>query len=276
LLEQAYYLQGAPAFTGLAPQCWPVNWFSHSNFGGNFSPFMKFAGWDGIVIEGKSSSPVYINIIDDKVTLEDAGHLWGLDTWKTQKEIWKEQGKRHSVIYGNEWQELKNGYTIQRPAIITIGPAGENRSRIAALIHNGGSGSGQGGFGGVFGSKNLKAIAVLGTGSIKVAHPKDIFEVRQWFASKWPQDLRSGTGDISSCCLGCNRGCHSRDTVYGHDSDGCAESTWFNPPPPYKKPERRDMLKATDLIQQLGINGSELSYIGSRSFPSLKGTRYSR
>jgi aldehyde:ferredoxin oxidoreductase len=262
---------GRTSVSGLAPQCWPINWFSHSNFGGNFSPFMKFAGWDGIVIEGKSSSPVYINIINDKVTLEDAGHLWGLDTWKTQEEIWKDQSKRHSIIYGRQWQELENGYTIQRPAIVTIGPAGENKSRIAALIHNGGSGGGQGGFGGVFGSKNLKAIAVLGTGSIKVAHPIDIFEVRQWFASKWPADLRHGTGDISSCCLGCNRGCHSRDTVYGHDSDGCAESTWFNPPPPYKKSERRDMLKATDLIQRLGINGSELSYIGSRSFPSPPG-----
>ncbi|MGD9159713.1 MAG: aldehyde ferredoxin oxidoreductase N-terminal domain-containing protein, partial [Desulfobacteraceae bacterium] len=262
---------GRTSVSGLAPQSWPVNWFSHSNFGGVFAPFLKFAGWDGIVIEGKSDAPAYLNIIDDKVTLEDAKHLWGLDTWKTQEEIWKEQGARNSIKYGSQWQKAGNGYTLQRPAIVTIGPAGENKSRIASLIHNGGSGGGQGGFGGVFGSKNLKAVAVVGTGSIKVAHPKDILQVRQWFASKWPAGLRQGLGTISSCCLGCNRGCHSRDPVYGQDSDGCAESMWFNPPSPYKKASKRDMLKATDLIQQLGINGSELSYIGSRSFPSPPG-----
>lgn len=262
---------GRTSISGLAPQSWPVNWFSHSNFGGNFSSFLKFAGWDGVVIEGKSDTPVYLNIVDDNVTLEDARPLWGLDTWKTQEEIWKEQSKRASIRYGEQWQELQNGYTMQRPSIITIGPAGENKSRIAALIHNGGSGAGQGGFGGVFGSKNLKAVAVVGTGSIKVAHPENILEVREWFAAKWPAGLRRGAGSVSSCCLGCNRGCHSRDPVYGQDSDGCAESVWFNPPSPYKKPERRDMLKATDLIQQLGINGSEISYIGSRSFPSPAG-----
>ena len=259
---------GRTSVSGLAPQSWPVNWFSHSNFGGVFASFLKFAGWDGVVIEGKSDTPVYLNIIDDRITLEDAKNLWGLDTWKTQKEIWKEQSKRNSIRYGGQWQELGRGYTIQRPAIVTIGPAGENKSRIAALIHNGGSGGGQGGFGGVFGSKNLKAIAVLGTNSIRVADPKGIFEVREWFESRWPPSPRRGVGGVSSCCLGCNRGCHSRDPVYGQDSDGCAESVWFNPPTPYKKPERRDMLKATDLIQQLGINGSELSYIGSRAFPS--------
>ena len=262
---------GRTSVSGLAPQSWPVNWFSHSNFGGVFASFLKFAGWDGIVIEGKSSSPVYLNIVDDRVTIEDAKHLWGLDTWKTQQEIWKEQSTQKAIRYGEQWQKLERGYTIQRPAIVTIGPAGENKSRIAALIHNGGSGGGQGGFGGVFGSKNLKAVAVLGTSSIKVAHPGDILEVREWFTTKWPTGFRGGTGRVSSCCLGCNRGCHSRDPVYGQDSDGCAESVWFNPPSPYKKPERRDMLKATDLIQQLGINGSELSYIGSRSFPSPPG-----
>ena len=262
---------GRTSVSGLAPQSWPVNWFSHSNFGGVFAPFMKYAGWDGIVIEGRSDVPVYLNIVDDRVTLEDAKHLWGLDTWKTQEEIWKEQGRRNSVRYGEQWQGSKNGYTLQRPAIVTIGPAGENRSRIASLIHGGGSSSGQGGFGGVFGSKNLKAIAVIGTGSIEVAHPRGILEVRDWLESKWPAARRRGAGSISSCCLGCSKGCHSRDPVYGQDSDACAESVWFNPPPTYKKPERRDMLKATDIIQQLGINGSELSYIGSRSFPSPPG-----
>ena len=259
---------GRMSVSGLAPQSWPINWFSHSNFGGSFAAFLKFAGWDGVVIEGKSRTPVYLNIVDDTVTLEDAKELWGLDTWNTQEEIWKAHSQKNQVRYGEEWQKLGDRYTMQRPAIITIGPAGENKSRIASLIHGGGSGSGQGGFGGVFGSKNLKAIAVIGTGAIKVAHPKDIMNARDWLESNWPPARRQGAGSISTSCLGCGRGCHSREPVYGKDSDACAESTWFNPPAPYKPPTTRDRWKATDLIQQLGINGSELSYIGSRSFPS--------
>jgi aldehyde:ferredoxin oxidoreductase len=262
---------GRTSVSGLAPQSWPVNWFSHSNFGGNFAPFLKFAGWDGVVIEGKSRTPVYISIVDDTVTLEDAKDLWGLDTWNTQEEIWKAHSQKNKVRYGAEWQDLGGRYTIQRPAIVAIGPAGENKSRIAALIHGGGSGGGQGGFGGVFGSKNLKAIAVIGTGSIAVAHPKEIMNARDWLQANWPAARRSGAGSISSSCFGCGRGCHSREPVYGKDSDACAESTWFNPPTPYKAPTTRDRWKATDLVQQLGINGSELSYIGSRSFPSPPG-----
>jgi aldehyde:ferredoxin oxidoreductase len=260
---------GRTSVSGLSPQSWPINWFSHSNLGGTFAPFLKFAGWDGVVVEGKSESPVYINIVDDTVTLEDAKPLWGLDTWKTQEEIWKAQSAGANVRYGEQWQELGNRYTTQRPAIVTIGPAGETMSRIASLIHGGGSGSGQGGFGGVFGSKNLKAIVVIGTNPIKVAHPGEILKVRKWFETTWPPSAKRGAGSISSCCLGCNKGCHSRDPVYGQDSDACAESVWFNAPsPPYEQTLTRDRLKATDTVQKLGINASELSYIGSRSFPS--------
>ncbi len=76
------------------------------------------------------------------------------------------------IRYGKEWQEIDDRYTLQRPAIVTIGAAGENMTRVASLVHGGGSGAGQGGFGGVFGSKNLKAIAVIGTKGIKIADPR--------------------------------------------------------------------------------------------------------
>jgi aldehyde:ferredoxin oxidoreductase len=257
--------------SGLAPQSWPINWFSHSNFGGDFAAFLKFSGWDGIVIEGKAPAPVYLNIVDDKTTLENAKDLWGLDAWNTQEELWKAHSQKGGVRYGEQWQDLGSCYTTQRPAIVTIGPAGENRSRIASLIHGGGSGGGQGGFGGVFGAKNLKAIVVLGTAAIRVSDPKAIMNARDWLETNWPPPSRRGAGSISSSCAGCGRGCHSREPVYGKDSDACAESTWFNPPPPSKPPEARERWKATDLVQQLGINGSELSYIGSRSFPSPPG-----
>ena len=69
---------------------------------------------------------------------------------------WKMERSRLPVRYGCEWQKTGNGYSTQRPAIVAIGPAGENKSGIASLVHGGGSGTGQGGFAGVFGSKNLK------------------------------------------------------------------------------------------------------------------------
>jgi aldehyde:ferredoxin oxidoreductase len=263
---------GRTSVSGLAPQTWPVNWFGHSNFGGNFAPTLKMAGWDGVVVQGKADSPVYINIIDDRVTIEDAKWLWGLTVWDTQEEIWKQA----PVRYGSQWQKLSNSYTLQRPAIVTIGPAGENKSRIASLVHGGGSSAGQGGFGGVFGSKNLKAIAIIGTGSIKVADPKAVRDSREWFEANFPMSGQRGPGrsftNGVSGCMGCNRGCHSRSRLYGQDSDGCAESVWYSLPPPHKRTSPSDRWKAADLVQQFGLNASELSFMGSTSFPGLPGT----
>ena len=54
---------------GLGPQGYPVEWFTRSNFGGRFSTQLKYAGWDGIVVEGASDDPVWIQIIDDKVSI---------------------------------------------------------------------------------------------------------------------------------------------------------------------------------------------------------------
>lgn len=263
---------GRTSVSGLAPQTWPVNWFSHSNFGGSFAPVLKMAGWDGVVVQGKSDSPVYINILDDKVTIEDAKPLWGLTVWDTQEEIWK----KAPVRYGSEWQKLGDNFTTQRPAIVTIGPAGENKSRIASLIHGGGSGAGQGGFGGVFGSKNLKAIAVVGTGSIRVADPKAVRDSREWFEANFPMSGQRGPGrsltNGVSGCMGCYRGCHSRSQLYGMDSDGCAESVWYSLAPPHKPTSSSDRWKAADFVQQLGLNASDLSFMGSTSFPGLPGS----
>jgi len=261
--------------SGLGPQPWPVNWFSRSNFGGSFAPMLKFAGWDGVVVEGKSDSPVYINIVNDTVTLEDAQSLWGLDTWETQEEIWKQQSTKAAVRYGDEWQKLGNSFTTQRPAIVTIGPAGENQTRIAALIHGAGSGAGQGGFGGVFGSKNLKAIAVVGTGSIEVADPKAVRDAREWFADKWPMGGQRGPGRTYeagvSSCMGCYRGCRRRNAVYGNDSDACTESVWYSlASPPFKRTSEKDRYKACDTVQRLGLNSYDCCFGGALTFPSPK------
>ncbi|MCE5263490.1 MAG: aldehyde ferredoxin oxidoreductase family protein [Deltaproteobacteria bacterium] len=122
--------------------------FFHSIFGGYFGPEFKFAGYDGMVIEGQAAKPVYLWIDDDKVELRDAGHLWGRDPFKTQEIIRKEVGD----------DEIH---------IATIGGAGEGGVPFAMILLDMRA-AGRGGIGAVMGSKNLKAIAVRGTGSVTV------------------------------------------------------------------------------------------------------------
>ncbi len=251
--------------SGLSPQCWPVNWFCHSNFGGCFAGMLKMAGWDGVVVIGKAESPVYINIVDDKVTLEDAKSLWGLTTWETQERIWQ----RSPARYGTEWQKFGDGYSLQWPAIVTIGPAGENMVRVASLVHGGGSGAGQGGFGGVFGSKNLKAIVVIGTGSIKVADPKELRIAREWWHTTWPRFtglMRAETGVVGANCMACSRSCRNRNQIYGADSDNCAEATWYALAPPYQRTPTEVQWKSTDVAQKYGLNAMETCFMGPMSF----------
>ncbi len=252
---------GRTSVSGLSPQAWPINWFSRSNFGGSFAPMLKLAGWDGVVVEGKSENPVYINIVDDKVTLEDAKPLWGLDTWETQEEIWRLQSINAPVRYGSEWQKLGNNFTTLRPSIVTIGQAGENKARIASLVHGAGSGAGQGGYGGVFGSKNLKAIVVIGTGSVKVADPRAVMDAKDWFEDNWPRGQGINSGVAS--CMGCNRTCRARDRAFGKESN-CMDGAWYNlPVPPWTRTDATDRLKAADFIQKYGINAFDAAFGGA-------------
>ncbi|MEM0026960.1 MAG: aldehyde ferredoxin oxidoreductase family protein [Ignisphaera sp.] len=117
---------------------------------------LKKAGFDGLVIKGKAKSPVYLYIHDDAVEFRDASKLWGLDTFETD-------------------QVIKNEIGDQNIRVAAIGPAGENLVRfatIAADMHpNGPRVVGRTGMGAVMGSKNLKAIAVKGSGKIKIRDP---------------------------------------------------------------------------------------------------------
>jgi len=166
---------------GIGVQAYPIEWFTRSNFGGRFSSQLKYAGWDGIVIEGRADRPVWLNIINDQAALEDAGWLWGKDAKETQQEIWRRlAGERM-----DDWQQLGDALSTQKPAVLCIGPAGENLSRIGVLLHDSGSAAGQGGFGGIFGSKNLKAISVCGTGSVRIAKPGDLIQTWLWYKTNF-------------------------------------------------------------------------------------------
>lgn len=122
--------------------------FFHSIFGGYFAPELKYAGYDGLIVEGESERPVYLWIDDDHVEIRDAAHLWGKGTLEAEETIRNEIGD----------QEVQ---------IATIGEAGEELTPYA-LILLGIRAAGRGGMGAVMGSKKLKAIAVRGTGSVSV------------------------------------------------------------------------------------------------------------
>lgn len=114
---------------------------------------IKCAGYDSIVIEGRSSKPVYLLILDGKIEIRDAAHLWGKTTWETLDLIRKEL--RDPELH-----------------IVSIGPAGENLVRGACVIQDTGRAFGRCGQGAVMGSKNLKAIVAKGTGAVRIAEPE--------------------------------------------------------------------------------------------------------
>ncbi len=111
---------------------------------------LKKTGHDGIIFEGKAKKPVYLEIIDDQVTLKDASDLWGKETYETQNALKELLGKK-------------------RARVACIGPAGEKEAPIACIMNDDGRAAGRGGVGGVMGSKNLKAIVALGKNKITPA-----------------------------------------------------------------------------------------------------------
>ncbi len=130
--------------------------YGESDVGGSWGEELKKAGYDGVIVRGKAERPVYIWVNDGHVELRRADHLWGLDTYETDESIRQE---------------------TDRDATVTcIGPAGERLARIAAIMSDGihGRAAARCGLGAVMGSKNLKAIAVKGEGSVEVAKPEDL------------------------------------------------------------------------------------------------------
>ena len=132
--------------------------FGDANIGGFFGPEMKFAGFDQLIFIGQSEEPIYIFINDGQVEIKDAKHLWGLDTWETEKTIKK---------------ELKDN-NVQ---VVSIGPAGENLVRTAAIMHHISRAAAKCGMGTVMGSKKIKAVAVRGTGGVQVKHPEELEKI---------------------------------------------------------------------------------------------------
>ena len=150
---------------GIAPQTYPDELFAYSGFGGKFPSELKYAGFDHIVVTGRAERPVFIDIVDGDVSIVDAGDLWGETTWETEKRL---RAK------------------IDRPTLelLSIGPAGENLSLLAAIMNDKGRAAGRSGVGAVMGSKKLKAIVVSGSAEVPLADPEKTQAVRKEYIKK--------------------------------------------------------------------------------------------
>jgi aldehyde:ferredoxin oxidoreductase len=123
--------------------------WGESNCGGFWGPELRMAGYYGLWITGKAESPVYISIINGKVKIKPADHVWGMDTYSTQVAIKAELDDKN-------------------PRVAVIGPAGESLIPFAVILTDHARVAGRTGMGAVMGSKNLKAIAVKGNGKVPV------------------------------------------------------------------------------------------------------------
>lgn len=149
---------GRTLFVSLSPRTLPemVSW---SGLGGWFGAELKFAGYDGLIIEGKAEKPTYIFINDGEVQFLSAENLWGQYVHETQEMI--------EAIHGKDVKSF------------VIGPAGENLVRFASITTANDNAAAKVGFGAVMGSKNLKAVACRGTGKIVPYDIPKILELRK-------------------------------------------------------------------------------------------------
>ena len=190
---------GVPGFAGSR---WMVsgkspieNLWNFNNMGGAWGAQLKFAGYDGIVIQGKADALSYLCIEDDKVEIRDASAYKGKGSFATMDEMTSALGKGFRVV--------------------CVGPAGENMAHHAIMVGDQDS-TGCGGLGAVMGSKNLKAVAVHGTGKVNVADREKVRALR-----KEVKAIKAPPGNWSSLlgqdkmtknvCFGCIDGCIRQD-----------------------------------------------------------------
>ncbi len=138
--------------------------FGDANCGGNFGPFMKFAGFDGVVLEQASPEPVYLLLDDGEISVHDAGDLWGLDVAATEEKF--------KELYGD------------KIAVASIGPVGESASLLAAIMNDRDRAAGRSGLGAVMGSKRVKALVARGGQEIPLADAEKMKALRKAYVAE--------------------------------------------------------------------------------------------
>ncbi|MBI2860097.1 MAG: aldehyde ferredoxin oxidoreductase family protein [Chloroflexi bacterium] len=191
--------------------------YLRSNGGGFFAPEMRWAGYDLIIIRGRAEQPVYLNIADDRAELRPAAGVWGLNTWDTEKAIRQELGDDNVQV-------------------LKIGPAGEKLCLTSCVIANLSNAAGRMGTGAVWGSKNLKAIAISSSRKkASVARPGEFRKLSRELEARARQDpayeLHTRCGNLAWVSDGFIKQAYGnafsgllsdrfQETLYG-DSVGC-------------------------------------------------------
>lgn len=149
--------------SGKSPQS---NGMIGSTIAGEFGVDLKCAGYDGLIVTGKAEKPSYIFASDNRVEIKDATPIWGKRARETLRYLIKESNE--------EIRTLRQRYgEATEPSILYIGPAGEKKTRVAAVVSKYAHAAGYGGYGGVMGAKNLKAIVAKGFGPLPDTHDKE-------------------------------------------------------------------------------------------------------
>ena len=146
-----------------------------SNSGGFFGAELKNAGWDMVIFEGKSASPVYLDITNDQAELKDASDLWGKSVWETEASLRERRGDPDVRV-------------------ASIGLAGENGVLYAAIVNDLDRAAGRSGVGAVMGSKNLKAVVVRGTVGVTVNDPMALMKTSNVAKEILAEHAVTGTG----------------------------------------------------------------------------------
>jgi len=188
-------LSGSPALWGsrytVVGKSPLTNTWGDANSGGDFGPYLKFAGYDAVFVTGASDKPVYLAVVDGKAELKDAADLWGKDSNETEDILQTQYGKNSRVA--------------------CIGQSGEKLSLISCVMNDNGRAAGRSGMGAVMGSKRLKAIVVAGNAKVSVANPELARQLRSKF-------LKEASGPIADqrrkfgTCAGVARAAMSGDS----------------------------------------------------------------
>ncbi len=238
-------------FTGLAGFRWQIcsktaagepETFSYGNLGGPWGARLKFAGYDGLVVQGKAEKPVYIFIHDGIVEIKDASQYWGKSSFEVIDGLKTEIGSKVSVL--------------------TIGPAAENRVVYATLFSDQGA-SGSAGLGSVMGSKLLKAIVVSGDRKPIASNPERLNSIIKSVSQPVGFGSPLGAWEFSTknkiqMCYGCGSGCSRY--VYP-DENGKYFKSFCQATEVYQRPARKYygegnkvQLMATRLCDAYGLD----------------------
>ncbi len=224
--------------------------FCYCNLGGNWGAELRFAGFDGIIVQGQAERPVYLFLHNSYAELKDASFLWGKGAIETREILKRELGKSVRVA--------------------TIGPAGENRVVFATLLADQDS-SGSGGLGALMGSKKLKAIVVKGSQrSVEVAQPERLGALIKHYRNlkRVRHDLMpSHWGSKKAPCYGCS-GCIYRNFYKAENGKKgkfmCHSAAFYQPWAMKYYGEWNDVpFHATKLIDSYGLDSKVMDLMMS-------------